>query len=431
MAHLAAGDLDGDGRDELVFAGPTYYAVASFDGAVAFEWSADDVSGAEFRGGALVPGVPASLLFIARSGYPPHASDRWWCPACGQAVMRFPIPRRGASAPARTTVQPVGGGAMTATGSVTDLVATDVDGDGAVELTAALLGPRAVEGRSDSGTSLHAFDARLNQWMAIPGLGQLENNGRSRQLHAPWRLALGDVNGDGRADLLAGGGFEAHSREPHVLAFDLLERSALFETDEVRELHDTEDTVSAIAGADLDGDGRAEIIVGAERDFHRADRLFVYAPSGVAGDFARTDHAVNLEKIHDIVVGDFDGAGGPEVVLFGGAIGEVPDTVVRLDAAFEELNRFLVSAHPQATRRLLVPDGDRGPVGRRTVLFVESMDHWAYRDATVVSGIDVLTGNRVWSAPELLGALRDIALVDDGERVRWVVATSTGMYLTR
>ena len=396
LNHIAAGDVDGDGWDELVFTGLTYYAVVGFQGGVEFEWLATDIKPSDFRGGVLDWGMPLSLLFITQNGEPHFLDD---CD-CGQAVMRFPIPQRGTNTLARTTIQPTGGAEMSKNGTITDIVATDVNDDGAVELIVALLGPEANYVESDPGASLHVFDSGLNKWAVLPGFERLSQGRRT-----PWRLALGDVNGDGRVDLLAGGsfGFEQPSREPYVVAFDLLDNTILFETDDVLD-HENEYRASAIAGADLDGDGRAEIVVGAEdrlKRRHRADRLLVYAQSGTDGEFVRTDHTVDLEKIHDIFVRDFDGDGAPEVLLLGGRAYGTPLTVVRLNAEFEELDRFSLENGPYFYKRLFAPDVGIDQVGRRTVLFVESgggISDWPL-DGSIVSGIDVLTGNKVWTSP--------------------------------
>ena len=186
------------------------------------------------------------------------------------------------------------------------------------------------------------FNPRLNQWMTLLDAEHLENDGVSSGIRAPWRLALGDVNGDGRADLLAGGSFGARSTEPHIVALDLSDRTVLFETDYLPE--DRGDfRVLAIAGADLDRDGRAEIIVGTEASFRYTDGLSVYAQSGPDGEFVRTEHDIGLDQISDIMVRDFDGNGELEVVVFGRGW---PYTFVRLNTEFEELDRFNLGVAP-------------------------------------------------------------------------------------
>ena len=71
-------------------------------------------------------------------------------------------------------------------------------------------------------------------------------------------------------------------------------------------------------------------------------------------------------------------------------------------------------------------------LGRRTVLLVESVRAGRGRlAATMVSGIDVLTGAKRWTSPELLGELRDISIIEDGGRTHWAIATTAGMYVTR
>ena len=65
------------------------------------------------------------------------------------------------------------------------------------------------------------------------------------------------------------------------------------------------------------------------------------------------------------------------------------------------------------------------------MLFVESTDGWIPRSSMTVSGLDVVTGGKVWESPELVGALRDITMVDSADGARWVFATSCGMHVTR
>ena len=429
VAHVAAGDLDGDGHEEVVLAGPTYHAVVGFDGGPEFEWLVADVRSAEFRGGVFEADQPPGLLFIARSGEP--KSDEIWCPTCRQAVMRLPLHPRATPTLAPTTTQPSGDGAISRLGTVTDMVAADVDGDGRVEVTVALLGPQ--DTGADAGravTSLHTFDTSANEWTAIEQLADLGHAGRSRNAFAPWRLALGDVNGDGHADLLAGGAFPDHSKEPHIVVFDLFSNEVLFETDFELE-YDGEYAVAAIAGADLNGDGRAEIIVAAERESHSRDRLFAYSQQGESMEFKRTDYDSGLRKIYDIAVSDFDGDGQPELALLGEPVGYGSLAVTRLSNEFEELNHFVVDVRAHTTRRLLVPKAGRVGLGRRTVLFVESEGESWNTASTVVAGFDVIMGNRIWESPKLLGLFRDIAFVHDGDRPRWVVASSYGMHVTR
>ncbi len=123
----------------------------------------------------------------------------------------------------------------------------------------------------------------------------------------PWGKGVGDIDGDGLPDLVAGGHAGGglawyRSGEPgrRVIA-----SSGSFGTD--------------IEVADLDGDGRADVVA------VMADRLawFRQTPDG-----GWQEHPVTTAKLHDVEVGDLDGDGVPDLVArnqsaFGGDGGRV------------------------------------------------------------------------------------------------------------
>ncbi len=199
----------------------------------------------------------------------------------------------------RTTITPYAG----FTGGVT--VATgDVNGDGVVDIiTGAASNGHVKVFDGDSGTEIHSFFAYVGFLGGV-------------------NVAAGDVNGDGRADIITGAGPGAG---PHVKVFDGATNA------EVRSFFAYAGGFAGgvnVAAGDVNGDGRADIITGtATGAAHvkafdgqtnaEVHNFFAYA-GGFAGGVNVAAGDVNGDGRADIITGAGPGA-GPHVKVFDGA----------------------------------------------------------------------------------------------------------------
>jgi hypothetical protein len=144
------------------------------------------------------------------------------------------------------------------------------------------------------------------------------------------RVAVGDVNGDGQADVVTAAG---PGGGPHVRVFD----GAALVTGQVKELRGFFAYAPNFAGGvnvavgDVNGDGKADIITGADAGggphveaFSGADgsvlrSFFAYAPTFTGGVTVGAGD-VNGDGKADIITGAGPG-GGPHVEVFSGATG--------------------------------------------------------------------------------------------------------------
>lgn len=257
--NIAVSDLDGDGSPDIVvanrgpLAGPSPNHVCFNDGAGRFtrpclafsEESATTITPRDVDRDGLI-----DLIVPSRD--------------CGQShVYRS---RSGT----RIDLAPVPFGPADA--SIRAALAADVDGDGLVDIVAIHTGNSeggdgtVDRGRRDQGTVIyHGMPGGFAEGVPITGSDA-----------APYALAMADLNGDGRVDILVG----------HVQASStvLLDRGDGFEA---IPLGDSEGTTYGFATADLDGDGRLDIVV-AKTD---ARSLVFFGSPASQSSYARTRQA--------------------------------------------------------------------------------------------------------------------------------------------
>ena len=143
-----------------------------------------------------------------------------------------------------------------------------------------------------------------------------------------WRLALGDVDGDGRNELIYG------AYEGAVRCINPANGRLLWE-------QPIGGFPFAVTAADVDGDGKAEVFAAG------ADGcLYAFGPGGERRWVFRSTHA-----LYDVAVGDIVPGGNREIVC-----GGVDKRVTLLSSQGRELGRFEVK---QIVQRLAVDDFDR------------------------------------------------------------------------
>jgi len=140
----------------------------------------------------------------------------------------------------------------------------------------------------------HAFDARF-----VGGV----------------RVAVGDVNGDGFSDLIAGAG---PGGGPHVKVFDgsQLEKGNPALLNSFSAFEETFRGGVNVAAGDVDGDGRAEVVVGADVGGGSHIKVITAADGSVKSSFFAFDPSFRGGV--RVASGDIDGDGADELVAGAG-----------------------------------------------------------------------------------------------------------------
>ena len=284
----AVGDIDGDGRLDIVVAGRNGRMVWLENRGPGRPWPQHLVAEADRMecGGCVVDLTGNGLGDIVNGG-DWRATEVWWWENPGEVGQ--PWTRRVA--------------ARTANGQFHDTRIGDVTGDGRLSL---------VFTNQKNGTTICRVplpeDPRQSPWpgLEVVATGKAEDNGQGR-LQPEEGLAIGDIDGDGRNEIVCGthwyertgGGWEGHRFAAGYIS-----------------------TKAAIG--DIDGDGRNEIVLS------EGDPCIYGKPQGgklgwfrPAGDLAAMweEHVVEdgLLDAHSLGFGDLCGTGRAD--LFVGEIG--------------------------------------------------------------------------------------------------------------
>ena len=184
----------------------------------------------------------------------------------------------------------------------------DVNGDTFIDVITAPGPGIATHIKIFDGASLRRMNGRMGHFMAYPG-----------DFQGGVFVAAGDVNGDGRADVITGPGEGA---PPHVRVFDALTGKVLHSF----LAYDPSFRGGVrVAAGDVDGDGVAEIITGAGPGGGPHIKIFDIAnPTESSSFFAYPNFTggvfvvagdVNGDGLADIITGA-DAGGGPHVRVF-------------------------------------------------------------------------------------------------------------------
>lgn len=159
-------------------------------------------------------------------------------------------------------------------------------------------------------------------------------------------VARGDYNGDGVLDTAIGAGFGGNA---HVKVYDGATGAELLS---FYAFENYQGAISVALG-DLDGDGKAELIVGSQTD---SNTVHVYATDGtmIRSFYAYSDYAGGL----NVSASDLDGDGKAEVFTSAVGAGGGPHVKAFSGADFSEVISLYAAETALANRRVSVAVGD-------------------------------------------------------------------------
>jgi membrane-associated phospholipid phosphatase len=291
------------------------------------------------------------------------------------------------------------------------IVSGDLTGDGVSEQFASTVGA--------SGTEIRIVDGRTNQPLA----GPLSTFTPFAGFAGAVELAVGDVNNDSLGDLVVAAGTGG---APHVKIYNGADGSF------IREFLAFEDSFTGgvfVSAADVNGDGRADVIAGAGVGGGPRVRVFSGASGTIVRDFFAYDSNFrggtsvvgvdcDLDGFAEIVTGAGVG-GGPHVRLFAGATNNELGSFLAYDpnfrgGVFVSCSEFNQDGHPDI---VVTPGVGGGPIAERfDGITLQSLGSVVLGDVTARKGARlaaesladanaVLHWNRV-----LLQTIRDAAL---------------------
>jgi hypothetical protein len=214
-------------------------------------------------------------------------------------------------------------------------------------------------------------------------------------------LAYGDLNGDGRDDLVA------TSLTGFIRAYDVFQGTPLF----ALPLAPGQVPVAA-AIAPLNTTGGPEIVVAA------SDRVLVFSRDGGGAYTATQTSATTYPNLRDLVVEDIDGDGTFEIF----ALHDYPGSrVQRLDGNLTPRGAFDIE-WPTSSYLLV----EESAFDRKNLVLLDN-------HSTGVVVVDPDSGKEIWRSPALMGTITrgGLHFVELAGERRMTIATTEGVFLTR
>jgi hypothetical protein len=204
--------------------------------------------------------------------------------------------------------------------------AGDISGDGRADIIVGA--PTEDVGGSTTQGRAYVFDGVTGApifALDTPNPGPSANFGSA--------VAAGDVNGDGRPDIIVGAAGQCVSGPPpacaagQVFVFDGTTGTLIRTLDTPNPFHNGRFGES-VASGDLNGDGRADIVVGAPGEFSNQGRVYIF--NGVTGGLMSTHFGIPICNLGHVACsfGFSVAVVGPTTILVGSPlddIGGVPD----------------------------------------------------------------------------------------------------------
>jgi len=228
-------------------------------------------------------------------------------------------------------------------------------------------------------------------------------------------IAAADLNGDGHADFI---GMSSYST---VYANDIYNQAILFDSP----TPNPRQQGAQVIVSDLDGDAVPEIV--------QVTSVWIEVYKRVAGQIAYQTTSLywpyqNTFQIRDAVVGDLDGDGSVEIVA-----------LMPASNSSDARTQIVVIGRNSSVRQFVVPlrasgiaiEPSASPRKNLLLNVVSDLD----ANAGLLVAIDSQTGNEVWRSPPLIGEIsaHSVKFVDPAGtgNARVAIGTAAGMYLTR